>query len=156
MAFSLQKGTSVKVVGLKELRRDLRKIDPKLQKELGVATKRAAEFIAKDARDRVPQQTGRTSKSIRVTLGGKHYGRVATNSAFIVGGKKQVPFYGWLDFGSRTPVRGQPRSVGPWKGSGQGPSKGRFIYPAIAKNIGRFQKELSKAIEQVKRSAGLS
>lgn len=116
--------TEIRVEGLAELRRALRKAEQVDDlTELRVALKRAASVVAADAQSRVPSRTGRARGAIRAVSGG--------NKAYVVGGKKKIPYYGWLDFGSRSPQTGQPRSVGPWTGSGKGPAKGRFIYPAI-------------------------
>jgi hypothetical protein len=85
--------------------------------------KKAAGIVANEAQSRVPVRSGAARASIRATAAG--------NKAYVVGGKARVPYYGWLDFGSRRPVSGNPRSRGPWSGSGVGPPKGRFIYAAI-------------------------
>ena len=92
-------------------------------RELRDGMRDAADVVAQEARSRVPSRTGTAKDSIRATAGG--------NTAYVKGGKARVPYYGWLDFGSRTPNRGQSRSVGPWSGTGSGPQGGRFIYPAI-------------------------
>lgn len=114
----------VRVEGLAELRRALRKAEQvDDMRDLRDGMKRAAEVVARDAQGRIPSRTGRTRGSVRAVSGG--------NKAFVVGGKKTVPHYGWLDFGSRTPRTGQARSVGPWANSGTGPARGRFIYPAV-------------------------
>lgn len=126
----------VEVTGLRELRRDFRRVeDPESLTELRVGLKAAAEIVAAEARSRVPSKSGRARASVRATSGG--------NSVFVKGGKASVPYYGWLDFGSRTPKRGNPRSVGPWSGSGVAAGKGRFIYPAIdAKQV-----QVAQAVE---------
>lgn len=115
----------ITVEGLARLRRDLRELgDAEKLVEVREALKQGAEVVAADARHRVPSKSGKTAASIRATAGG--------NKAYVKGGKKAVPYYGWLDFGSREPVLGNPRSIGPWAGSGTGPQNGRFIYPALA------------------------
>ncbi len=118
---------TVQVEGLKEVQKYLKKIGAVEQsKELRTGLREAAKLVGQDARTRVPVKTGRARGSIGWT--------VNLDGAYVLGGKKQVPYYGWLDFGSRTPVKGRPRSVGPWKKSGAGPFRGRFIYAAIADN----------------------
>lgn len=115
---------AVQVTGLREIRSDLRKIgDTERLRELRDGLKEAASVVADEAQRRVPVVSGKARKSIRSLVSG--------NSAFVAGGKKTVPYYGWLDFGTRTPRSGQPRSSGPWTGTGSGPAEGRFIYPAI-------------------------
>jgi hypothetical protein len=109
---------------LADLRRALRKaeqVDNLGQLRDGL--KKAANIVADDAKSRVPVRSGAARGSLRATAGG--------NRAYVVGGKAKVPYYGWLDFGSRSPRTGNPRSVGPWAGSGTGPAKGRFIYAAL-------------------------
>lgn len=114
----------IRVDGLKELRRDLKRAEQLEDlRDLRDGLKAAAGVVADEARSRVPKRSGAAAGSIRATAGG--------NRAFVVGGKKKVPYYGWLDFGSRSPRSGQSWSVGPWTNSGKGPHKGRFIYPAI-------------------------
>lgn len=53
------------------------------------------------------------------------------NRTYIAEGGARYPHLAWLDFGGRTPISGNPRSVGPWAGSGKGPPGGRLIYPAL-------------------------
>lgn len=135
----------VRVEGLKELRRALNKIDKELTKELRVGFKAIGDEVAADARARVPERSGRARKSIRAGVSG--------NNAYVAGGKAKVPYYGWLDFGSRTPKQGQPRSVGPWRRSGRGPKSGRFIYPAIDANRERIRRRAIGAMEIAKDNA---
>lgn len=92
-------------------------------RDLRDGLKDAADVVAVEAASRVPTRTGAAKDSIRATAGG--------NTAYVKGGKARIPYYGWLDFGTREPNRGNPRSVGPWTGTGKGPEGGRFIYPAI-------------------------
>ena len=114
----------VRVTGLKEARRDLGKLgDPDSLAEFKAGLKSAAAVVADDAKGRVPSRSGRAAASIRPTISGAR--------AFVIGGRASVPYYGWLDFGTRTPRRGNPRSRGPWAGTGAGPAKGRFLYPAL-------------------------
>ena len=132
----------VQVQGLAAFRRGLKQIDPALQKELRGEFLQIGERVATGARARVPQgKTGRAAGSIRAGVSG--------NNAYVQGGKSTVPYYGWLDFGARTPVSGRPRSVGPWKGSGVGPKRGRFIYPAIDENRQHIEQASANAMERV-------
>ena len=135
----------VRVEGLKELRRALNQVDKELTKELRGELKEIGDDVAADARRRVPTRTGRARDSVRSGVSG--------NNAYVAGGKKKVPYYGWLDFGSRTPQKGQPRSVGPWKRSGAGPKGGRFIYQAIDANRAMIHRRAVAAMEQAKDNA---
>ena len=130
----------VEIQGLKELRRDLNKVDPQLTKEMRGEFLTIGRKVAGDARSHVPQVSGRAAASVRAGVSG--------NTAYIAGGKKSVPYFGWLDFGSRTPRSGRPRSVGPWKKSGRGPKKGRFIYPAIDRNRPFIERSAAAATQR--------
>lgn len=115
---------TVQVYGLKELRRDLKAVeDLDSLAQLRDGFKEAARIGADEAEGLASVFSHRAADTIRPTAGG--------NRAYIVGGKAALPWYGWADFGSRNPVSGQPRSVGPWANSGRGPRHGRFIYEAI-------------------------
>lgn len=138
----------VRVTGLRELRRALKaaeSVDD--SRELTVGLKRAAEVVARDAQGRVPSRTGRARGSVRAVSGGSR--------AFVAGGKKAVPHYGWLDFGSRSPRTGQPRSVGPWANSGKGPAKGRFIYPALDAKRADVVRLVEDAVKEALNNLGL-
>lgn len=117
--------SGLKVSGLKEVSSSLRKFgDIEGIQELQAGLLGAAQVVAEEAKRRVPVRTGTARDAIRATS----YG----TKAYINGGKNSVPYYGWLDFGSREPVYGRPRSVGPWsKPAPAGPMNGRFIYPAL-------------------------
>ena len=136
----------IRVENLAALRRSLTQLQQiEARNELRLGLKRAADIVAQEARSRVPSRTGRARSSIRATAGGSR--------AFVRGGKKTVPYYGWLDFGSRTPRTGNPRSVGPWKGTGAGPRDGRFIYPAADAKKRQVEQAVADAIEEAVRNA---
>jgi len=132
----------VRIEGIKELRRALNKIDKELTKEFRVELKKIGDDVAADARSSVPSRTGRARGSIRSGMSG--------NNGYVAGGKKAVPYFGWLDFGSRQPRTGNPRSRGPWAGSGEGPKGGRFIYPGINRNRAEIHRRAVRAMEEAK------
>jgi len=162
------RGIGVKVEGLAELRRDLKKAsDSGLNKKLTRRLKRAAEIVATDARQRVPvgpERNGHVRSSIKAGANMK--------GAYVQGGRNAFPYYGWLEFGSREPRRGrltgQSRAerralarqvggarVGPWTASGVGPKGGRFIYPAIEANERRLVSETRAAVDEALREVRL-
>lgn len=139
----------VRVEGLAELRRALRKVeDPTHLAELRDGLKRAADIVVDDAQPRARRFSRRAAETIRSRAGG--------NRAFVMGGKSALRWYGWADFGSRTPVVGNPRSVGPWKGSGLGPTRGRFIYPALDAKERQVTDAVGDAMDKATRKAGLT
>jgi len=140
-------GAEIRVEGLAELRRALRKAaDAEQLTGVRNALRAGAGLAATNAQGRVPVRSGRARASIRPTVSG--------NKAFVVGGRRTVAYYGWLDFGSRTPKRGNSRRVGPWRGSGRGPAGGRFIYPAIEATRPQIARQVADALEEVLGSDG--
>lgn len=135
----------IKVDGLPELQRALKDLDPALAKALKVELKDVAESVMHDAQNDMPVKSGRALESMKAGAD--------IAGPYVAGGKKSVPYYGWLDFGSRTPIKGRPRSVGPWKGTGAGPKKGRFIFPAIDRNRDVIERKSTDAFEKAKREA---
>lgn len=122
------------------LMKALKTVDPLLQKELKGELAKAAGIVANAAKGKVPSKSGRAAGSIR--SGGTAKG------AYVAGGKASVPYYGWLDFGTRSPISGRPLKVGPWAGSGKGPLKGRFLYPAIAEKRPEVELAVRAAISK--------
>jgi hypothetical protein len=135
----------IEIDGLKEFRRDLKRIDEELAKELRTDLLSIAREIALEAAARVPRKTGTAAGSIRAGVSG--------NNAYVAGGKKSVPYYGWLDFGGREPVKGNPRSVGPWAKSGAGPQGGRYIYPTIRRNRREIEVKAQQAFDKAAEAA---
>jgi len=141
-------GQVVRVSGIKEVRSALRRLgDAEALTEVREALKAGAEIVAAETRKRIPVGTGRARDSVRATAGG--------NKAYVNGGKASVPYYGWLDFGTRTPMSGRPRSVGPWAKSGKGPDRGRFIYPALDDTIDQVVDKVGDGLEAFARKERL-
>jgi hypothetical protein len=139
--------TGIEIDGHVAFSRALKKLDPELSKQLKEDLKAVAEVVATDARQRVPSKSGRARGSIRAGADNK--------GPYVAGGKKAVPYYGWLDFGSRKPVKGNPRSEGPWSKSGPGPARGRFIYAAIDANEDEILDAAVAAFTKARDAAGL-
>jgi len=140
------KDVRVQVEGLAEVRRNLKNLDPALQKELRESFVLIGQDIANDARSMVPSGgTGKAAGSIRAGMSG--------NNAYVAGGKKSVPYYGWLDFGSRKPKSDGSRETGPWRKSGAGPKGGRFIYKSISRNRPEIRRAVNRAFEAAKKNA---
>ena len=135
----------VRVSGMAETQRSLKKLDPALALAFRKEFLTIGKKIAADAKTEVPSVSGKARGSIRAGMKGQ--------TPYVAGGKASVPYYGWLDFGSRTPKSGQPRSVGPWKGSGSGPKRGRFIYKAIDKNRAVIKAGAKEAFDKAKRQS---
>lgn len=129
---------SVRVDGLDDLRRGLRKVDKGLSRGLGQAGKNAAKIVADAARGEVPQRSGSAAQSVRA-LADRGGGAVKA------GGPK-APYYPWLDFGGR--VGRQKATVRPFRKSG------RYIFPALEKHRDDVVREFERLVAAVIRDAG--
>jgi len=132
----------VRVTGLAETRRSLKRMDDDLPKQLATELKAVAETVVSDARSRVPVRKGKARDSLRVTGGA---------TVYINGGKAAVPYYAWLDFGGDLKPSGGRRN----RQSRPFLKRGRFIYPAIDRNRSRIEAAAEKAVADARRSADL-
>ncbi len=129
----------VKVEGLAEFNRNLRKLDSELPKVLRQAHNEAAQLIVRYAQPRVPRKTGRAAGTIKA--------RSTRTETRVSGGSKRASYYPWLDFGGRV---GPSRSVHrPFI------KQGRYLYPALGKNYDEFVALLENKLVEVARSAGI-
>lgn len=130
----------IKIEGLAEFSRSLRKLDAELPKGLRLAGNEAAQIVVDWAVARVPRKTGRAAQSIKA--------RSTRTEARVVGYGAQVPYGPWLDFGGRV---GRAKSVKrPFIKSG------RFIYPGYSNNADQIHEVLVKALLRVAESADLA
>lgn len=136
-------GSAVRVEGLAELRRALGGIDKALPKKLAKQLKAVGEKVAANARGRMPSRSGRARGSVKAGTSG--------NAAHVQGGKKTVPYFGWLDFG------GTLKPTGGRRNTQHRPklSKGRYLYPAIEQMQPEIESGAVEAFEDTKRELGL-
>lgn len=128
---------AIRIQGLNEFVRALKRIDSDLPKVLRVAFNKAGETIVKEARAGVPSKTGRARASVRAQ---------STQKTFrITGGSKKVPYYPWLDFGGTTPRGGKRPFL----------KDGRYIYASYFKHRGELGGLLEAALLDAARSAGV-
>lgn len=127
----------IRITGLNEFVRNLKKLDNDLPKVLRVAFNKAGETILAEARSGVPTRSGKARGSVRAA---------STQKAFrITGGSRSVPYYPWLDFGGKIP-RGGRR---PFK------KEGRYIYASYFKHRDETAGYLEAALIDAARSAGI-
>lgn len=129
----------IKITGLAEFNRNLRKLDADLPKVLRMAHNEAAQLIVNWAQPRVPRKTGRAAGTLKA--------RSTRTESRVQGGSKRVPWYAFLDFGGR---------VGP-KRSVKRPfiKEGRYIYPALSANYDEFAELLTEKLIEVAKQAGV-
>lgn len=132
---------AIKVDGLAEFARSLKKLDSDLPKALRVALNEAAQVVVDYAVPRIPKRSGRAARTVKA--------RSTRTAVRVVAGGNRAPYYPWLDFGGRV---GRRRSV-------QRPfmKDGRYIYAGyFAKSrSGEFQDVLTKALLGVAAQAGV-
>lgn len=129
----------IRIEGLRELNRNLRRMDRDLPKGLRLAGNKAAQIVVDAARPRVPSKTGKAKRSIKVAST-----RTATR---VSAGGNRAPYYPWLDFGGRV---GRHRSV-------QRPflKTGRYIWKAFADHRAQVEQTLREELERVAHGAGV-
>lgn len=111
--------SGVRVEGLREFRRDLRRMDKALPVALRGELLKIGHKVAERAQSKMPVVTGRARGSVRAGVSG--------TNAYVAIGKKSVPYAAWLDFGGtlrptghrRNTIRRQPLRMG------------RYLYPAV-------------------------
>jgi hypothetical protein len=136
----------VEIVGLADLLRDLKRMPDDVQKVFASEMKDVAEIVARAAAVKVPSKSGNAISSI--------VSRGTTSGASVAEGGSSAPYMQWLDFGSRTPRSGNTRTEGPWRGSGKGPTGGRFLYPAIEEKNAEIMDAAGKAVDKAAERAG--
>lgn len=145
-------GESLKVIGLREFQREIRKLDDK-----GVLDE------LKDLNVQVAQLVIGTAQSVAGGLGRMEQVAAASLKparqaarAQVSGGGAGVPFFGGAEFGAG---RDQPRiDVGPGPGrgynqfkawTGNGSNAGRFLYPAIRQDTAEIVEMYGDALEKL-------
>jgi len=121
---------SIKATGVKELRRELRRMGNDLE-DLKALNLDVATLVSDRAKDIVPRRTGNLADTIR-PAGTKTAGRVRA-------GFKRVPYAGVIHFGF--PARGiQPQP---------------FLYDALDQRRGEVFDAYFKGVKKIQRKAGL-
>ena len=134
----------VRVTGLRKLSRALKQIDPELQKAFKGDMKVVAERVASRVRARVPRRSGRAASSVK--------GGADMKSAYVQGGKKTVPYYGWLEFG------GTLRPTGGRRNEIHRPvdRDGRYLWPTVTESRDESLKAAAEAADKAARDAGIN
>lgn len=129
----------IKITGLAEFNRNLRKLNADLPKALRLAHNEAAQLIVDYAKPRVPRRTGRAASTVKA--------KSTRTETRVSGGSKRASYYPWLDFGGK---------VGPRKSVARPFIKqGRYIYPALGANYDKFAALLEEKLIDVARQAGV-
>lgn len=128
----------IRVDGLRQFTRDLRRIDNDLPKALRVSFNRAAQLVVDYAQPKVPRRSGRASKSVKT--------RSTRSAVRVAAGGPRVPYFPWLDFGGRV---GPARSVRrPYR------KEGRYLWAGYAARRDQVAKVLDEELRRVASSTG--
>lgn len=129
----------IRIDGLAEFSRNLKKLDSDLPKALRIAMNEAADVVVKHATMRIPRRSGRAQRSLKA--------RSTRTTVRVAAGGRVAPYYPWLDFGGRV---GRNRSVRrPFL------KEGRYIYAAYFEKRRTFEEVLTRALLGVAASAGI-
>jgi len=130
---------AIKVEGLSEFVKNLKRLDTDLPKALRVAFNACADVVVNDARSSIPTKSGAAKASVK--------SRSTATASRVVGGSKRVPYYPWLDFGGRVGKGGSVRR--PFI------KHGRYIYNSYFDNQTRYAELVEQALLDVARQAGV-
>jgi hypothetical protein len=129
----------IRIAGLAEFNRNLRKLSADLPKSLRMAHNEGANLIADTARPKVASRSGRAAKTVKA--------KSTRTESRVSGGSVRAAYYAWLDFGGRVGVR---KSV-----HRQFYSSGRYLYPSLAEKHDDLAVLLEHSLLAVAREAGV-
>lgn len=131
---------TIKIDGLNEFVRNLKKLDADLPKTLRVGFNDAAQIVVDYAKPRVPHKSGKAAGSIRA--------QSTRTTVRVSEGGKRAPYMPFLDFGGRV---GRKRSiVRPFI------KEGRFLYAALDDRHDVIVAAVQKALHDAATAAGLA
>lgn len=132
---------AIRIDGLAQFSRNLKKLNDDLPKALRVALNVGANTVVDAARPHMPKRTGRAAGTIKA--------RSTRTQVRVSEGGNRAPYVPWLDFGGRVGRRkATRRAFSP---------DGRILYPAYFKlrDSGEFAEVLESALLDVARQAGV-
>ena len=130
----------VKITGLAEFNRSLRKLDKEAPKGLRIALNGAADLLIDKTRPKIPRRSGKAAASLKAKS-------TRTSARVSIGGKKAA-YMPWLDFGGEGKRSGRP-SARPFIKSG------RYLYPTLGKVRPDIEALLGDSLVAVARNSGL-
>lgn len=131
----------IDVIGLAQLRRDLKEVGGDLPKQLQQVNKAAAAVIATDARERAESLGGVAAKSAPSIRPG------ATQTAGLIRlGSDNYPFALGAEFGAI-----QYKQFKPWRGASG--DAGYFLYPAIRDDVPKVVEMYGAELDKLTRKA---
>lgn len=132
-------GEPIKVEGLAEVNRALRKVSADAPKGLRVANNSAADLLVSKTIPKIPRRSGRAAKSLKA--------QSTRTSARVAMGGSRAPYVPWLDFGGSTGIRGSVHR--------DFLTDGRYLFPTLGENRTEIGSKLQRALVEVVVGAGL-
>lgn len=130
---------AVRVTGLAEFNRALKRLDDQAPKQLRLALNDVADVVIRHARPLVPRRTGRAAASMKA--------RSTRTAVRVAAGGRRAPYYPWLDFGGRVGRRKATKRAFL--------REGRYLYRAYFDNEDEFADVLTDRLRGAARRAGL-
>lgn len=130
----------IRVDGLAEVSRALRRLDADAPKGLRVANNSAADLLVDATAPKIPQDTGAARRSLKA--------RSTRTSARVAIGGTRAPYTPWLDFGGQGRIAGRPAPRAFIK-------EGRYVFPTLVQIRPKIEAQLQDSLLEVARGAGL-
>lgn len=130
---------TIKIDGLAEFRRNVKKLDADLPKMIRVVFNQATTLVIDWAKPRIPHRSGRAAASLKARSG-------QTEARVSLGGRR-APYTPWLDFGGRV---GRGRSV-----SRPFLREGRYLYVGLRARRDEVTAAMNRGLVDVARAAGI-
>lgn len=131
--------TAIRIEGLAQFNRALKRIDGDLPKMVRLAMNSAAAVVVDYGQARIVRRSGRAAATIRA--------RSTRTMVRVVEGGPRAKYVPWLDFGGKV---GRNRSV-----SRPFHTEGRYLYPALRDERSAIERALVDALTEVADAAGL-
>lgn len=142
----------IKIDGLNEFVRSIKRLDADMPKVLRVGFNNAANIVVAYAKPKVPRKTGAAAGTIKAT---------STQTLVRVSeGSKRVPYMPWLDFGGTIGRRTAKKRKAAGGTGRTGPHRlfikeGRYIWAGLAHEHDKVIDAVQQALNDAARSAGL-
>ena len=132
---------AIRIDGLAEFSRSLRKLDAELPKALRIALNQGSDLVIGAARPHIPSRSGRARGSLKA--------RSTRTAVRVSEGGPRASYVPWLDFGGKVGRRKSVRR--PFL------KEGRYLYAAYFAKVrsGAFEQVMTDALLGVVRQAGL-
>lgn len=129
----------IRVAGLAQFNRALKKISSESPKQLRLGMNDAAELLIRETLPLIPKRSGKAARSLKA--------KSTRTSARVGAGGRSAPYYAWLDFGGRV---GRNRAV-----KRTFYKEGRYIYPTLRRIKPEILRKLEENLTHVAVSSGM-